>query len=174
MNIFFFSWAWCLLSLWCDYKVYWIQGESFICVWPVFISSIFLSLWYFIIVTYMYLLFSLTFLYLIILPILKRMYSLTKSFLRWKATMNLWSRTGCSLVSMCCFLLVVLSLRAYWHALWLAISKVLKTFLYFLYYNFIHVSFHFDTMYMLAGVASHGVDYKKSAGGFIHGFRYTG
>jgi hypothetical protein len=26
----------------------------------------------------------------------------------------------------------------------------------------------------LAGVISHSVDYKKSAGGFIHGFRYTG
>lgn len=31
-------------------------------------------------------------------------------------------------------------------------------------------------LYLLytVGVASHGVDYKKSAGGFIHGFRYTG
>ena len=25
-----------------------------------------------------------------------------------------------------------------------------------------------------AGVATHSLDYKKSAGGFIHGYRYTG
>ena len=25
-----------------------------------------------------------------------------------------------------------------------------------------------------AGVASHSLDYRKSAGGFIHGYRYTG
>ena len=27
---------------------------------------------------------------------------------------------------------------------------------------------------LVAGVVSHSLDYRKSAGGFIHGFRYTG
>lgn len=31
-----------------------------------------------------------------------------------------------------------------------------------------------NVVFIIAGVISHGVDYKKSAGGFIHGFRYTG
>ena len=33
---------------------------------------------------------------------------------------------------------------------------------------------HFDFVCVAAGTNTHSVDFRKSAGGFIHGFRYTG
>ena len=36
------------------------------------------------------------------------------------------------------------------------------------------INLKFDPAIIIAGVATHSLDYKKSAGGFIHGYRYTG
>lgn len=41
----------------------------------------------------------------------------------------------------------------------------------FLQCHMLHTYTHLST---IAGTASHSLDFKKSAGGFIHGFRYTG